>query len=42
MTTDGWHAELKELIDVLTTSCRTVDPQCTDETLTQGGTNLES
>lgn len=37
MLTDAWHAEMKELIDILTTSCRQVDPLSTDETLTQSG-----
>lgn len=41
MTTDLWHAELKELIAILTASCRAVDPQSTDESLTQGGADLE-
>ena len=41
MLEDAWHAELKELIDILTTSCREVDPMSTDETLTQAGTAVD-
>jgi hypothetical protein len=30
---ETWQASLRGLAELLTTSCRTVDPQCTDETL---------
>lgn len=30
---DEWRARLTTIMNVLTTACRTVDPQCTDETL---------
>jgi hypothetical protein len=33
VTPDTWQANLRGLSEMLTTSCRTVDPQCTDETL---------
>ena len=33
ITPEAWKNNLKELSDVLTTACRAVDPQCTDETL---------
>ncbi len=32
-TAESWQAALKTLSDALSTACRTVDPQCTDETL---------
>lgn len=33
MSEEDWHAELKELSDQLTESCRAVDPTSTDETI---------
>lgn len=33
ITPEAWKATLGGLSELLTTSCRTVDPQCTDETL---------
>jgi hypothetical protein len=30
---EAWRARLKGIADVLTTACRTVDPQSTDELL---------
>ena len=32
-TPEAWQARLAGVSDVLTTACRTVDPQCTDELL---------
>lgn len=37
MQADLWHAELKELANILTVSCRAVDPASTDETIVQVG-----
>ncbi|HAI13919.1 MAG TPA: helicase [Phycisphaerales bacterium] len=42
MMADAWQAELKELITILTASCREVDPLSTDETLTQAGTQIDT
>ena len=33
MTPDVWQASLRGIAEVLTSACRTVDPQCTDEML---------
>ena len=37
MTSEAWQGELKELKDLLTESCRSVDPASTDEVIAQGG-----
>ena len=36
LTADAWRAELQELANLLTESCRSVDPASTDEVLTKG------
>ncbi|MFA9480070.1 DEAD/DEAH box helicase [Phycisphaerales bacterium AB-hyl4] len=36
MTSEVWQSELKELVGLLTDSCRSIDPACTDEVLARG------
>jgi superfamily II DNA/RNA helicase len=37
MVPQDWQARLRGIADALTAACRTVDPQCTDETLEEMG-----